>query len=329
MTAAFDTEFDVITFGETMVRLSAPGFSRLEEAVSLDVRVGGSESNTAVALSRLGLKVSWWSKLPANPLGRRIENEIRRWGVDTGGVVWDHAPTARAGTYFLDFGVSPRGIDVYYDRASSSASALTPEEVDTTRIERARLLHLSGITLAISPTAAAAAVRAVETAKSAGRKVSFDVNYRAKLWDAASARSVLEPLLPQIDLLVTSQADAELLFGVTGTGTEVARTLQSRYGCEGVVVTIGGGGAVACDVETDWTTTPHTLGTVVDRVGAGDAFDAGVIMGFLENDLSAGLEYATAMAALKHTMPGDLLLSTRAEIDAARARTTYTGGIKR
>src|ERR1051326_1244397 len=136
-----DRALDVVTFGETMLRLSAPGFSRLEEADSLDVRIGGSESNTAVALARLGLRAAWWSKLPDNPLGRRIENEIRRWGVDTAQVVWDGSPDARAGVYFLDFGLPPRGIDVYYDRANASASRITAAEVDPALIARARLLQ--------------------------------------------------------------------------------------------------------------------------------------------------------------------------------------------
>ena len=315
-----ERDLDVITFGETMLRLSAPGFSRLEEATTLDVRIGGSESNTAVALARLGLRTAWWSKLPANPLGRRIENEIRRWGVDTSDVVWDETAMARAGTYFLDFGLPPRGIDVYYDRAQSSASTLAPGDVDDDRIARARLLHLSGITPALSPSCEEAITHAMQTAKQAGTRISFDINYRAKLWDAERAKRVLEPLLPQIDLLLTPLADAELLFGITGEGAQVAKQLKARYGCGTVVVTLGGGGALACDDKGDWVASPHTLGQVVDRVGAGDAFNAGVILGYLQNDLHAGLEYGTAMAALKHTMPGDLLLSTRHEIEAARSR---------
>lgn len=214
----------------------------------------------------------------------------------------------------------PRGIDVYYDRAHSSASTLTPAEIDTTAIQQATLLHLSGITTAISASCAEAVAHAIATAKQAGTRVSFDINYRAKLWDAPTARRVLEPLLPQIDLLLTPLADADLLFGVTGTGPAVAREMKARYGSGAVVVTMGGEGAVACDDQDDWAVAPHTLGQVVDRVGAGDAFNAGVVMGFLQGDLKTGLEYGVAMAALKHTIPGDLLLSTRQEIDAARAR---------
>src|SRR5579884_4231745 len=166
------TRFDILTFGETMLRLSPPGHGRLEEAVSLDVRVGGSESNVAVAAARLWLKSAWWSKLPDSPLGRRVENVIRRWGVDTTGVIWDRDVAARLGTYFLDFGGPPRGIDVYYDRAHSSASRLSPEEIDYERAGSARLLHVTGITPALSRSCADSLDRAIGVAREAGRLVS-------------------------------------------------------------------------------------------------------------------------------------------------------------
>lgn len=310
-----------------MVRLSAPGYGRLEEAVALDVRVGGSESNTAVALSRLGLRASWLSRLPDNPLGRRIENEIRRWGVDTSGVLWDREPGARAGLYFLDFGVAPRGIDVTYDRAESAISRLRPEEIDADRISAARLLHLSGITPALSRSCAESVAHAMALARKAGVKISFDVNYRGRLWSPEAARETLTPLLTGVDLLLTPLSDAELLFGIAQTGVDAAQAIRDRFEAGAAVVTLGGGGALACDDRGDWSASPHTIGQVVDRVGAGDAFGAGVLMGFLQNDLLLGLEYGAAMAALKHTIPGDLLLATRAEIEAARAGTH--GGIRR
>lgn len=313
-------DLDMVTFGETMWRLSPPGHARLEEAVSLDVRIGGAESNTAVALTRLGLRAAWWSRLPANPLGRRIENEIRRWGVDTSGVLWDESPTARAGVYFLDFGAAPRGIDVLYDRAGSAASRIAPEDVRAETISRARLLHLTGITPALSSSCAQATARAISLARQAGTAISFDVNYRARLWAPDTAKSVLEPLLAQVDVLLCPLRDAAAVFGLMGAGPEVARQLKARFNAGTVVVTVGEEGAVACDDKGDRSVAPVSVGSVVDRVGAGDAFCAGVLMGFLQGDLALGLDYGVAMAALKHTMPGDLLLSTRAEIEAARAR---------
>lgn len=322
-----DRMLDVITFGETMLRLSAPGFSRLEETDTLDVRIGGSESNTAVALARLGLKVAWWSKLPANPLGRRIENEIRRWGVDTSHVVWDDSPAARAGTYYLDFGLPPRGIDVYYDRAASSASKITAIEVLAEPIAAAKLLHLTGITPALSPYCVKAVTRALDLAKEHGTQVSFDTNYRSRLWSAETARREMEPLFARIDMLLCPQGDAGVLFGLSGTGAEIAAELRERYEVDTVIVTCGESGAAACTeagpINVDASASPH----IIDRVGRGDAFTAGVLMGYLQGDLTLGLRYGAAMAALKQTMPGDLLLSNRAEIEAALAPTT--GGITR
>ncbi len=310
---------DVVTFGETMLRLSSPGFGRLEEAVSLDVRVGGSESNTAVALARLGLKAAWWSKLPDNPLGRRIENEIRRWGVDTSATLWDASPTSRAGLYFLDFGLPPRGTDVYYDRAASSASKITALEVEASPIGSARLLHLTGITPALSPYALKATTRALELARSARTPISFDINYRSKLWSPQTAREALEPMLGQVDLLLCPLSDAESIFDIHGDGFTTAQEFQSRYDVPAVVITMGGEGAVAIDSRGRYFVKPYELRGVVDRVGAGDAFNAGLLMGYLDNNLEEGLRYGVAMAALKHTIPGDLLLSPRAEIDVAVA----------
>ena len=319
--------WDVVTFGETMLRLSAPNYGRLEEAVSLDVRVGGSESNTAVALARLGLKTAWWSLLPANPLGRRIENEIRRWGVDTSGVLWDTKETARAGLYFLDFGLAPRGIDVYYDRAHASITRIRPDHIALERIENGRLLHLSGITPALSEGCAEVVHFMMTMARQYGTAVSFDVNYRAKLWTPQQAKRGLERLFPFVDVLLCPLADAAGLFDITGDGPTVSKELRARYGVKTAVVTCGGDGAIACDDRGDFSATPYALTSIVDRVGAGDAFNAGVLMGWLSGDLQRGLDYGTAMAALKHTMPGDLLLSTRAEIEAAVAGSS--GGIKR
>jgi 2-dehydro-3-deoxygluconokinase len=318
---------DVVTFGETMLRLSAPGSSRLEEAISLDVRIGGSESNTAVAMARLGLRVAWWTKLPDNPLGRRIENEIRRWGVDTTQVVWDQSPASRAGLYFVEFGVPPRGIDVTYDRARSAASAIGPADVPEQAIREARLLHLTGITPALSPACAEAMQHAINIARSAGTLISFDVNYRAKLWSPEQARAGLEPLMQGVDLLRSSRADAVLLFGIDAPADETAREMRRRYGVRAAVVTDGASDAVASEETGERRCTPHALEQVVDRVGRGDAFNAGVLYGLLAGDLALGLDYGVAMAALKLTMPGDLLIASKSEIDAVRARTG--GGIRR
>lgn len=319
--------WDVITFGETMWRLSPPGFGRLEEAVSLDVRMGGSESNTAIALARLGLRTSWWSKLPDNPLGHRIENEVRRWGVDTAAVNWDKKSSARAGLYFIDFGTSPRATNVHYDRANSSACTIRPDHVSVDHIENSRLLHLTGITTALSDSCAEAVSFAIGFAKDAGKLVSFDVNYRAKLWSPDAAKVTLSRILPKVDLLFCPESDAKTVFGIEGSAESVARQLKERFGVPSVVVTCSEGGARAIDDNGAYSVSAYPLGQIVDRIGAGDAFSAGTLFGYLSGDLPKGMEYGTAMAALKHTIPGDILIATRAEIEAVVAGAK--GGVSR
>src|SRR5215212_2260762 len=148
---------DVLTFGETMVRLVPKGFTRLEDAQELECRVGGSESNVAVALARLGLRTAWISKLPANPLGMMVERRVRSFGVDTSRVIWEEG--GRAGVYFIEPGAAPRPARVLYDRANSSASRLEPSEIDWAALDATRHLHLTGITPALSVTCQATVAR--------------------------------------------------------------------------------------------------------------------------------------------------------------------------
>ncbi len=306
-------QFDVMTFGETMLRLSPPGFGRIEMADSFEVRVGGSESNTAVALAQLGRKVSWWSKLVDDPLGRRICQDIRRWGVDVSNVIW--TPTGRTGLYFVEFGARPRPHHVHYDRAGSAASTLEPNEIDWSLIEASRHLHLTGITPALSEGCAKAVRTAAKEARKRSLSVSFDVNYRRKLWPPDHARSVLSEIILDADLLLCPVADAEEVFGLTGSAEQIAREFQQRFSTQNVVVTAGKDGSIALEGEV-----VHKADALesfeVDRVGGGDAFDAGVIDGYLDGELERGLRFGVAMAAIKYTIPGDQLIATRAEIEA-------------
>lgn len=309
--------WDVVTFGETMIRLNPPGKARLESADSLELRVGGSESNTACALARLGRRVRWWSKLPANPLGRRIEQSIRRWGVDTSLTLWEE--NGRAGLYFIEFGSPPRPHCITYDRAGSSASRLDPGEVDWDHLHDARHLHLTGITPALSASCAATVLQAAQLAESKGLTVSFDVNYRSKLWSGYRAAEAIEPILKHVDLLICAARDAAEVFGLTVEPEAACRTLYDRYGVPNTVVTASEQGVWAVrhvNSRTNQCYQPPIPAAEIDRVGAGDAFSAGVIDGFLDGDLQRGLFFGVAMASLKHTIPGDELIATRAEIEA-------------
>src|SRR5262245_16012440 len=189
--------FDVAAFGVTMLRLSPPGSGRLQMADSLEVRVGGSESNTAVALQQLGRKVSWWSKLVDDPLGRRICEDIRRWGVDVSNVIW--TPSGKTGLYFVEFGAKPRPHHVHYDRAGSAASTLCAQDMDWSCLDGARHLHLTGITPALSEGCAEVVAQSVVEARKRSQTVSFDVNFRRKLWPPDKARNVLSEIILGVD----------------------------------------------------------------------------------------------------------------------------------
>ncbi len=304
---------DVITFGETMIRLSPPGRERLESSETLEYRIGGSESNTAIALARLGRRTAWWSRLVSNAPGRKIASEIARWGVDTSLILW--TSTGRVGVYFIEFGAPPRPHNVTYDRANSAVSLLTPDMFDWTHLERARHLHLTGITVALSESCAATVLHAAQEARRRGLSVSMDVNYRFKLWSPEQARQTLSGILPSLDILICALSDAAEVFGLTGSAEEIARAFQHSYGIPKVVLTMGGEGALALEGE-QMHRCAGIPATEVDRVGAGDAFDAGVLHGFLDGDLEKGLRYGAAMASLKHTIPGDLLIASREEIEA-------------
>ena len=313
-TAALPAEalHDVWTVGETMVRLTPRGFTRLEDAGELEVRTGGSESNVAVALARLGLRVAWASKLPRNSLGMLIARRLRGHGVDLDHVVW--TDQARAGIYFIEPGSAPRPARILYDRARSAASTLSPEELDWSVLARVRHVHLTGITPALSESCLATVERAVAEARRHGCTISFDINYRARLWGHAAARVALAPLVSQVDLLICTEADARLVFQLSGEYVDLVRGMAAMTHARAVALTCGANGALLCEGKRVSQSSAFEV-VEVDRVGAGDAFDAGLIWGFLQGDLQLGLNYGTAMAALKHSIPGDEFAASREEVE--------------
>ena len=315
---------DVIAFGEAMVRLAPPHFQRLEQARSLDVEIGGAELNTAAGLVRLGRSAAWVSRLPDNALGRLVANRVREIGVSDRFV--QLADDGRCGLYFLEFGAAPRPSSILYDRKDSSASRAQRGTFDWPAIlQGARWLHVSGITPALGPGAAEAADEAMRAARAAGVKVSFDLNYRAKLWSSQQAAEVMKRLLPLVDVLIASDADAEQLFGITGGDfAEVAEGLVERFGVKVVAGTrreaplvwrnrfAAVGYSEGQLFQSEWYEVE-----IVDRLGAGDALAAGLIHGLLDGDLKKGLQYGAAMGALKHTIPGDLPWLSKDEIESA------------
>lgn len=314
----------LVTFGETMLRLTPPGNRRLETADSFEVHVGGAESNVAVAAARLGLDATWVSKLPDSPLGRRVVAGVRRHGVEPA-VVWSDA--GRQGVYYLERAPEPRGNEVTYDRADAAVTTATPDELPLGRVRETDAFFASGITPALSATLADTTGSLLRAARDAGTSTAFDVNYRAKLWSPAEARATLADLLPAVDLLVVAERDAATVFDRDGDPVDVAAGLADEYGLDTVVLTRGDAGALALrdgrvhEQDTFEAASAHPVGT-------GDAF----VGGFLARRLTGGslpeaLEYGAATAALKRTIPGDVAVVTPAEVE--RVVAGGAGGISR
>jgi 2-dehydro-3-deoxygluconokinase len=314
---------DVITFGEAMIRLSPPNFRRLEQARSLDVQVGGAELNTAVGLARLGRSTAWVSRLTDNPLGRLIANQAREAGVSTEHVVW--TPEQRVGVYFLEFGAAPRASSVLYDRKDTAIAAIQPGMVPWAKVfAGVKWFHVTGITPALSPTAAETTREALQAARSAGARTSIDLNYRVKLWSEAEAGRWMTELMQLCDVLVTTEEDIGRVFGITGKDYEdVAAQVARRFPLRAVAITLRDNPLVW---KNNWTAIAYQEGRVlrtrayeveiVDRLGAGDCFAAGLIHGLLDGDLQKGLDYGVAASALKHSIPGDFAWISRAEVEA-------------
>src|SRR5437763_12346443 len=230
--------FDVVTFGEAMVRLSPPNFRRLEQARSLDVQAGGAELNTAVGLARLGRSTAWVSRLTDNAVGRLIANHAREAGVSTDHVVW--TDDDRVGVYFLEFGAAPRASSVLYDRKGSAIAAVRPGTVPWAAVfAGAKWFHVTGITPALGTGAAETTREALRAARAAGLKTSIDLNHRVKLWSNAEAGKWMTEFMQWCDVLVTTEEDIERVFGITGKDYEdVAAQVARRFPLSVVAITL-------------------------------------------------------------------------------------------
>jgi 2-dehydro-3-deoxygluconokinase len=315
--------FEVVTFGEGMIRLSPPNFLRLEQAHSLDLKVGGAELNTAVGLARLGHTTAWVSRLTNNPLGRLIANHAREAGVSSEHIVW--TSDDRVGVYFLEFGAAPRASSVIYDRKGAAIANLKPGTVPWAKVfAGAKWFHVTGITPGLSASAAEVTKEALVAAKTAGLQTSIDLNYRVKLWTPAEAGKTMAELMAYCDVLITTEEDIERVFGIKGKNYEEAADLTAkRFGLKIIAITVRENPLVW---KNSWTAIAYQKGNIlrtntyeveiVDRLGAGDSFAAGLIHGLLEGDLQKALDFGVAVSALKHSIPGDFAWITRDEVEA-------------
>jgi 2-dehydro-3-deoxygluconokinase len=299
--------YDFLTCGETLLRLSPPGMQRLDQARLFEVGIGGTELNVACVLTRLGRRTAWVSRLPEGPLGRIVEGEARRHGVDTRFVRW--VPDARLGLMFFEPGPAPRNARVIYDRKQSAASAMAFEDAPwEALIAGSARLHLSGITPALGPSCRALVPQLAALAAAAGKPVSYDLNYRATLMTPAEALAMLEAVAPHLELFVVAERDARAVLGFTEEAERLAAAVAARYGTPFVALTrppgsepgdlLLGRGAIRY--------APRYPVEIVDRIGAGDSFVAGLIHGLLDGDLDLAIRLAAYAAAVGLATPGDI-----------------------
>jgi 2-dehydro-3-deoxygluconokinase len=317
-----EPRFEVTTLGEMLVRLSVPSGRRLEQASQLDMHPAGAEANVVTLLARLERRTCWLGALPQNPLGRLAFHALRTAGVDTTGIHWKDE--GRMGTYYVEFGEPPRGIQVTYDRAHSCAAELQRNEIDWDLLLNSRLLHLTGITPALSSSCRDVVSQAIGRARERNVPISFDINYRQKLWSESDAAQTLLPLIRGAELLFCSQADAARLFECTGSMQEVAQGIVELTRAKHVIVSFSDQGALLWNGQ-EWLHEKAHPTRIVDRLGAGDALAAGVILGWLDKDLAAGLRYGVTLAALALSQVGDMVITNKSELLAlSSASSTLT-----
>lgn len=325
----------VVTFGEIMMRLAAPGRLRFSQARELELSYGGGEANVAVSLAHFGLDARFVTRLPRNPFGDGAVSVLRSHGVDTSFIA---RGGERIGIYFLETGASQRPSVVVYDRAGSAVSQAGPGEFDWAgAFEGAGWFHFTGITPALGPKVAEATAEACRAAKGAGLTVSCDLNYRKKLWSPAQARETMTSLMEWVDVVIGNEEDAEKVFGIGAEGAnvegghvaaegyeQVARTLAEKFGLKSVAITLRESRSAD---ENGWSAMMLHEGRalrsrrydvrIVDRVGGGDSFAAGLIYGLLSGRTGQeALEFAVAASCLKHSVSGDFNLVSAAEVEA-------------
>jgi 2-dehydro-3-deoxygluconokinase len=322
----------IVCFGELLLRLTAPGRELLLQTPRLDVVVGGAEANVGIGLANLGHSVSMVSAVPDNALGRAAMQFVRSQGADTSGVQYRDG---RMGLYFLTQGAGLRASDIVYDRADSAFANAPADAFDwKTLLSGATMLHLSGITPALGPATAQAALHAARAAKQLGVAISFDGNYRARLWEAwdSDPRAVLTELVSLADTMFGNHRDVSLLLGKNFSGDGADRRREAaeaaftafpnlkRIASTARHVDDADRHRIAARVDTPergYQTEEVVVAGIIDRIGGGDAYAAGILHGVLSGqDLEGIVASGLALTCLKHSLPGDASLFRQADIDA-------------
>ncbi len=323
----------VVCFGELMLRLAPEGYLRFVQADSFGATYGGGEANVSVSLANYGLDAKFVTKLPAHEIGQAAVNSLRKFGVDTSDIV---RGGSRVGIYFIEKGASQRPSKVIYDRAHSSISEAKREDFDWEKIlDGADWFHFTGITPALGDNVAEITLDALKVAKEKGLTVSCDLNYRKKLWSKQKAGEVMATLMPYVDVCIANEEDAGDVFGIHADATDittgklskegyisVAKELADRFGFKAVAITLR---ESLSAFDNNWAAMLYVDGEaifskkyavhIVDRVGGGDSFGAGLIYGMLNKMTNKdALEFAVAASCLKHSVEGDYNLMSADEV---------------
>ena len=330
----------VVTFGEIMLRLSPPGFERLLQSPMLVATFGGGEANVAVSLAHLGVESVYVTALPKNAIGDAAIRALRAEGVRTDQIV---RSGDRVGIYYAETGASQRASTVLYDRANSAISQMAPDAVNWSAVmQGADWLHVTGITPALGERGTASTARAMTAAKQAGARVSVDLNYRKKLWSETKAKEVMGPMMRDVDLVIANEEDLQSVLGVHVPGTDVtagqldlqgfreaAERVTRDFGPSQVAITLreslsasdNGWSAVLWDAKrATMHQSQHYSVRLVDRIGGGDSFAAGLIYGLVTGRApEQALRFAVAASALKQTIPGDFNRVSAQEVEALAA----------
>ncbi len=318
-------KFDLISFGEVMLRLSPPDKEKISQGQVFEKNAGGSELNVASGAAFLGVRSAIITKLPDNKIGRFIKYKIRYGNVSDDYIVYDDTEEKRLGIYYYESGAYPRKSSVVYDRARSSMTTLSLDEINPEIYNKTRIFHVSGITLALNENLRKTAIELVKKFKASGAAVSFDVNYRASLWSEEEARNTIKSILPYVDILFVSEETSRKMMQKKGTLQEIMKSYTEEYNCKIVLTTKRGvvsptrhnfGSIIYFDGKF-YEEPPYENIEVVDRIGSGDAYVAGALFGILKySDVQKALEFGNAMSAVKNTIYGDMPASSLEEIES-------------
>ena len=324
----------IVTFGEIMLRLAPNGYYRFFQNDQMQATFGGGEANVAVSLANFGMDAAFVTKLPTHAIGQAAVNSLRYFGVDTDDIV---RGGERVGIYYLEKGASQRGSVCIYDRAHSSIQTASPEDFDWDDIfTGADWFHFTGITPALGGNLVEICKQACIAAKKQGVKVSCDLNYRGKLWTRAEAREAMTELCKYVDVCISNEEDAKDVFGIEAENTDiyggklnhegyksVAKQLADKFGFEKVAITLRSSisandnnwAGMLYDGENYCFSKEYAL-HIVDRVGGGDSFGAGLIYSLLSGkDTQSAVEFAVAASALKHSIEGDFNRVSVSEVE--------------